>query len=125
MPFHPAPAPEDSVNALRVAAETLHPAHGQMVAMLRELSTNPQAHQPHKVYTVGLKDMAGDAGLSNKKLLGWRYLAQSRIGMGFNWTEGRIIPALFIFFRYLYLVSENAVEPLPVTPFIVEVAVSV
>ena len=77
MPFHPAPAPEDSVNALRVAAETLHPAHGQMVAMLRELSTNPQAHQPHKVYTVGLKDMAGDAGLSNKKLLGWRYLAQS------------------------------------------------
>jgi hypothetical protein len=69
--------PDESVRALREAADTLHPAHGQMVAMLRELSERPQDHQPHPVYVVGLADMAGDAGLSKASILGWRYLAQS------------------------------------------------
>ena len=69
--------PNESVSALREAADTLHPAHGQMVSMLRELSEHPLDHQPHPIYVVGLADMAGDEGLSKASILGWRYLAQS------------------------------------------------
>jgi hypothetical protein len=71
--------PNESVSALREAADTLHPAHGQMVAMLRELSEQPLAHQPHPVYVVGLADMAAGEGLSKAALIGWRYLTQSSL----------------------------------------------
>lgn len=77
MPIHHQEPPAESVGALRAAAETLHPAHGLLLATLRKVSARPAEHHPHPVYTVGLADMAGAEGLSKATVTGWRYLAQS------------------------------------------------
>ena len=77
MPIEYQEPPDGTVSALRMAAATLHHAHGQMIAMLREISDCPLEHQPHPIYAVGLAEMAGDEGLSKAVIIGWRFLAQS------------------------------------------------
>lgn len=75
--------PDVSLRALRGAAEHIRPAHGQMVAMLKEVAASPTEHLPHPLYAVGLADMAGEGGLDKATITGWRYLAQSDEGQNY------------------------------------------
>lgn len=69
---------DQSFQELKDAAARLHPAHSEIIGMLKQTAQSPLDSLPHPVYTVGLSAFTRTGSLSEAERVGRWYLQQSQ-----------------------------------------------
>ncbi len=76
MPLKHKKPPQASLAALDVAEKAAR-GRGRVKDAVKKVKKDHGKHHPHPILVVDLVDLAGDAGLSKARQVGWRYLAEA------------------------------------------------
>lgn len=80
VPINYSTAHEESIAELinAIKRDLAHPAHAKLAGMLQKVHDLPTEHRPHPIYAVGPEDIISGDVVAKARLIGWRYLDESK-----------------------------------------------